>query len=154
LINRPRDLYDNALPSGNSVAAEVLLRMAAHTGDERYRTYALRAIAPLQEAMARVPLGFARLLCAADLALDLPRELAIIGDPASPDTIALLRTSTTRFDPNLVIAVASPDEAAASDSPLLQDRPQRDGKATAYLCERYTCQAPVTDPAALASLLG
>ena len=153
LINRPRDLYDNAVPSGNSVAAEVLLRLAAHTGEERYRASALQAIAPLQEAMARVPLAFARLLCAADFALDPPRELAIIGDPDAPMTRALPRTATTRFDPNLVIAVATPEQAAMSTSPLLAGRTQRGGVPTAYLCEGYTCQAPVTDPAALAALM-
>ncbi|HVC80215.1 MAG TPA: thioredoxin domain-containing protein [Chloroflexota bacterium] len=153
LIQRPRDLTDNAIPAGNSVAAEVLLRLAAHTGDERYRLAALGAIAPLEEAMARVPLAFARILRAADFALDPPRELAIIGDRAGSDTRALLTVAHRRFDPNLVIAVASPAEAAASDSPLLRDRPPREGKATAYYCESYTCQAPVTEPEALARLL-
>ncbi|HXT36612.1 MAG TPA: thioredoxin domain-containing protein [Chloroflexota bacterium] len=153
LIQRPRDLTDNAIPAGNSVAAEVLLRLAAHTGEERYRLAALAAIAPLEEAMARVPLAFARILCAADFALDPPRELAIIGDPAAGDTRALLAAAHQRFDPNLVIAVARPAEAEASDSPLLRGRTERDGKATAYSCEDYTCQAPVTEPDALARLL-
>jgi hypothetical protein len=153
LIQRPRDLTDNAIPAGNSVAAEVLLRLAAHTGEERYRLAALSAIAPLEEAMVRVPLAFARILCAADFALDPPRELAIIGDPVSPDSRALVAEATRRFDPNLVIAHATPAEAAASDSPLLRDRTQHGGKATAYYCEGYACQAPVTEPEMLARLL-
>jgi uncharacterized protein YyaL (SSP411 family) len=153
LIQRPRDLTDNAIPAGNSVAAEVLLRLAAHTGEEHYREAALQAIAPLQDAMARVPLAFARILCAADFALDPPRELAIIGEPNASDTHTLLSEATRRFDPNLVIAPAGPTEAAAARDPLLQNRGMRAGKAAAYYCEGYACQAPVTDPAALAALL-
>ncbi|MDB5058398.1 MAG: hypothetical protein JWO59_1870 [Chloroflexi bacterium] len=153
LINRPRDLYDNAVPSGNSVAAEVLLRLASHTGSDRYRTYALRAIAPLQDALARVPLAFGRLLCAADMATDAPRELAIIGEPETAGTQYLTRVAYSRFDPNLVIAIATEAVATSSASPILQGRTQRDGRAAAYLCEKYTCQAPVTDPTALEKLL-
>jgi uncharacterized protein YyaL (SSP411 family) len=154
LISRPRDLYDNAMPSGNSVATEVLLRLAAHTGNEEYRMRAIAALTPLQEAMARYPLAFGRLLCAADFALDVPRELAIIGDPAGEDARALRHVAAARFEPNLVMANATPDEAAQSEGPLLEGRSQLQGRATAYLCERYACQAPVTEPARLAALLG
>jgi uncharacterized protein YyaL (SSP411 family) len=153
LIHRPRDLYDNAVPAGNSVAAEVLLRLCVHTGDERYRLHALRAIAPLQEAMARAPLAFGRLLCAADQAVDAERELAIIGAPDDPRTLQLRDVAAARFDPNLVLAIATPEEAATSTSPLLAGKTQRDGLPTAYLCERYACQAPVTSAEALAAQL-
>jgi len=153
LIHRPRDLYDNAVPSGNSVAAEVLLRLATHTGDEHYRTLALQAITPLHDSISAAPLGFARLLCAADMATEPARELAIIGDPAAADTRALLRCAHARFDPNLVIGVATPAQAAASTSPMFQGRVQLGGTATAYLCERYVCRRPVTDPDALHELL-
>ena len=153
LISRPRDLYDNATPSGNSVAAEVLLRLAVHTGEEHYHLRAIQAMAPLGEAMASHPLAFGRLLCAADFAIDVPRELVIIGEPSSVDTQALLHTATVRFDPNLVTAIATSTEAEQSRGPLLLDRVQRENHATAYLCERYTCQAPVTTPEALKALL-
>ncbi|HWE60999.1 MAG TPA: thioredoxin domain-containing protein, partial [Chloroflexota bacterium] len=119
-----------------------------------YRRRAMPALAPLQEAMARHPLAFAHLLCAADFALDVPRELAIIGDAAGADARALRRVASRRFEPNLVIANATPEEAARSESPLLQGRTGRQGQATAYLCERYTCQAPVSEPGQLAALLG
>ena len=137
LITRPRDLYDNATPSGNSVAAEVLLRLAVHTGEEGYRA----------------PLAFARLLCAADAALDTPRELAIIGHPDDPGTLALLRVASARFDPNLVLALASPEEAASSGAPLLEGRTTLSGKSAAYLCERYACRAPLSAANALAQAL-
>ncbi len=153
LIHRPRDLYDNAVPAGNSVAAEVLLRLCVHTGDERYRLHAIRAIAPLQEAMARAPLAFGRLLCAADQAVDAERELVIIGAPEDPHTLQLRDAAMARFDPNLVLAIATPEEANASGSPLLAGKVQRDGLPTAYLCERYACQAPVTSAEALAAQL-
>jgi uncharacterized protein len=153
LVSRPREIFDNAVPSGNSVAAEVLLRLAAHTGDDRYRLAAVHAIAPLQDEMARAPLAFGRLLCAADMAVESPRELAIIGDPGAADVEALLRVAFGRFDPNLVIAISDQAAAAASGSPIVQGRTQRNGRATAYVCERYACQNPVTDPDALNALL-
>src|SRR5262249_15997220 len=125
----------------------------AHIGEERYRTAALAAIAPLQEAMAQAPLALARLLNAADFALDPPRELVLIGEPGAPATTALRRVAAGRFLPNLATASATPEPARGGESPLLGDRPQREGKPTAYYCERYVCKAPVTDPDALAALL-
>jgi uncharacterized protein YyaL (SSP411 family) len=88
------------------------------------------------------------------MAIEPPRELAIIGDPGAPDTHALLRVAWSRFDPNLVIGMASKKDAEATQSPLFEGRAQDHGTATAYVCERYTCQAPVTDPEALGALLG
>jgi uncharacterized protein YyaL (SSP411 family) len=153
LVNRPRDVYDNAVPAGNSVAAEVLLRLSAHTGEERYRIAALHAIAPLQDAMTGAPLAFGRLLCAADMAIESPRELAIIGNLDAPDTEALVRVANARFDPNLVLALSDQATASASGSPILQGRTMSNGRATAYFCERYTCRTPVTELEALQALL-
>jgi uncharacterized protein YyaL (SSP411 family) len=153
LIARPRDPYDNAVPAGNSVAVEVLLRLAVHTGEEEYRRQALRVLTALQDAMATYPQAFARLLCAADFALDAPRELVIVGMPGSEDTADLQRCAARRFDPNLVVTVTTPAMAAASDLPLLQGRTLLDAHATAYFCEHYVCRTPVNDPSALDALL-
>ncbi len=153
LVSRPREIVDNAVPSGNSVAAEVMLRLAVHTGDSAYREQALRAIAPLQHAALQQPLAFGRILCAADMATAPQRELAIVGESDDPDVRALLRVAQRRFDPNLVIGIAAPEHAALSRSPLFLGREQRDGRATAYLCRHYTCLAPVTAPNELAQIL-
>jgi uncharacterized protein YyaL (SSP411 family) len=95
------------------------------------------------------------MLSALDFYLAEVREIAIMGDPAAPDTQALLAEVFRGFRRHQVVAVATPDNAAAIEAiPLLADRPQRDGRATAYVCVNYACQAPVTDVAALVEQLG
>jgi uncharacterized protein YyaL (SSP411 family) len=153
LVTRPKDLFDNATPAGNSVAADVLLRLALLTGEDRYRQAADRILGQLGPAPSEHPTGFGRLLCALDFALGRPREIAIIGPADSPQTQALRETVFRRFLPNRVVAGAS-DASVAPAVPLLADRPMRDGLPTAYVCEGYVCQAPVTDPGALAAQLG
>jgi uncharacterized protein YyaL (SSP411 family) len=155
LVLRPKELFDNAVPSGNSAAAAVLLRMARLTGDDDYETAAVSALGVVRGAMAQAPTGFGHALCALDAHLASSVEVAIVGDPASAATVALVREVTSeRFLPNHVLAVAAPDDAeAAATVPLLADRPQLDGSPTAYVCERFACQLPVTEPAALAAQL-
>jgi uncharacterized protein YyaL (SSP411 family) len=147
LITRPKDVFDNATPSGNSVAADVLLRLALLTGREDYRTAAQGVLELLSEPMARYPLGFARALNALDFFLGRPREIAIIGSVSRPDTQALLREVFEPFLPNKVVA------GGTATIPLLEARDLRDGKATAYVCEQYVCQAPTTDPEELRRML-
>jgi uncharacterized protein len=145
LIARPKDIFDNATPAGNSVAADVLLRLAVLLDRSDYRAAAERVFSLLRPAMLRYPLGFARALSALDLFLSAPKEIAIIGSPGSSDTQALLRTVFEPFLPNKV--VAGGDDAAGI--PLLEQRGTRDGRATAYVCQNYACQQPVTTPEAL-----
>jgi uncharacterized protein YyaL (SSP411 family) len=147
LVLRPKELYDNATPSGNSVAADVLLRLSLLTGDAEYETAALSALRLVRDAMAGAPTGFGQALCALDLYLGPSHEVAIIGDPSASDTQALAAEVTSAtYRPNLVLAVASPDDADARLAiPLLRDREARDGLATAYVCERFSCKLPVTD---------
>jgi uncharacterized protein YyaL (SSP411 family) len=155
LVVRPKDLYDNAVPSGNSAAADVLLRLAHLTGepdDERWGASALRLV---RDAMAGAPSGFGRALCALELYLGPVREVAIVGDPAADATRALVAEVTERrFLPNHVLAVGAPDDLPARDAvALLAERTQLDGRPTAYVCERFTCKLPVSDPGALAAQL-
>ena len=195
LITRPRELFDNATPSGTSVAADVLLRLAAITDNRDYEasaTACLRALAPVVE-QAATALG--RLLAALDFHLAREQELAIVWplDSARPEALegraagpagyplphkgerkgkgalaraealearALLDVVRTAYLPNLLL-VGAPEadastgsERAADLTPLLRDRPAVDGKPTAYLCERYVCQSPTTDPAELRRQLG
>ena len=147
LITRPKDIFDNATPSGNAVAADVLLRLAVLLDREDYRRAAEGVLRLLREPMARYPLGFARSLNALDFLLSRVREIAIVGSPDQAGTEALLRVVFEPFLPNRVVAGGS------AAIPLLEAREMREGRATAYVCEHYVCQAPTTDPDQLRQLL-
>ncbi len=154
LVGRPKELMDNATPSGNSTATELLLRLAAYTGEERYSSHAATILLPLAPAMVEHPSALSQMLIALDFFIGPAREVAIVGDPAAPDTQTLLAVVNGAFRPNLVLAAATPDNSDAQRAiPLLQDRPQREGKATAYVCQGFVCKEPVTTPEALAAQL-
>jgi uncharacterized protein YyaL (SSP411 family) len=147
LITRPRELSDNATPAGNSVAAELLLRLAALTGREIYDERAERLLTGAAPLLARFPAGFGRMLCATDLAAMPIVELAIVGEPAATDTAALLAVALRPYRPHLVLARRRPgDDAAAALTPLLQDRAAIGGRATAYVCEGFVCKLPAQSP--------
>jgi hypothetical protein len=150
LVIRPKDFFDNAVPAGNSMMADVLLRLAALTGDAAHEDRAAAMLRALQPALVNAPGGFGHVLGALDLALARTKEVAISGDPASADARRLAEVVWSRYLPNRVLAVGRSDGTRV---PLLRDRPQRDGDATAYVCERFVCSAPVTDADALAGLL-
>jgi uncharacterized protein YyaL (SSP411 family) len=147
LISRPKDIFDNATPSGNSVAADVLLRLALLTDRQEYRDAAETVLKLLRDAMTRYPLGFARALNALDFLLDQPKEVAIVGPPGVTETEALRRAVFEPFVPNKVVA------GAGAPVPLLEGRELRNGHALAYVCEHYVCQAPTSDPEELRRLL-
>ena len=155
LVVRPKELLDNATPSGNSVAADVLRRMALFTGEARYDEAANAALRLVREHMVRAPSAFGRALCALDLSVSRTPEIAIVGDPSAQSTRALVRVvSGGSFRPNRVLAVAGPqDEEARRVVPLLEGRTGEQGRATAYVCERFTCKLPVHDADALAAEL-
>ncbi len=152
LIQRLKDWDDNATPSGNSVAVEVLLRLAVLTGEDSYRQRAAQVLPQLGPVLEKYPYGFARMLGALDFYLATPQEIALIGDPAVAQTRALLHAVYAPYLPNKIVALAVSPEAAPA-LPLLADRPMLDGKPTAYVCENFACKAPVTDPEALADQL-
>jgi uncharacterized protein YyaL (SSP411 family) len=155
LVIRPKELYDNALPSGNSAAADVLQRLAHLTGEPEYERAGVSALRLVRDGMAGAPTGFGHALCALDLYLDRVREVAVVGDPGSEATRALVAEVTSmRFLPNHVLAVAGPDDPRSREEvALLLERPQIDGRPTAYVCERFTCKLPVTEPEELAAQL-
>ena len=151
LVVRPKDLQDNATPSGNAMAATVLLRLAALTGESRYRDLAEEALRLVQPLAGTYPTAFAQWLCALDFALSRPKEIAIIGDPAGQDTRKLIETVRGAYRPSQVVAVGRPEES--SPVPLLEGRAPLNGRATAFVCEHFACRLPVTDPEELAALL-
>ncbi len=144
LVVRPKDLSDNAVPSGNSAAAEVLLRLAHLTGEPAYERAGVDALRLVRDAMAGAPSGFGHALGALEAYLSPVKEVAIVGDLASEQTRALVAEITARrFLPNHVLAVASPgDAASAAAVALLRDRPQRDGRAHRVRLRALRVQAP------------
>jgi uncharacterized protein YyaL (SSP411 family) len=141
LVAASKPLDDNPLPSGNSMLAHAMLRVARMWGDDELEQRAVGVFRLIEPAARRVPGAFGWALCALHLWLSTPRELAIAG-PVSSD---VARAALAPFDPTAVIAVGPAEEV-----PLLTGKGLVDGRPAVYVCERFTCRAPVTDPAELA----
>ena len=152
LITRPRDLQDNATPSGNAMAVTALLKLAGLSDETRYVDLAHETLAQIQPMMAQFPLGFGQWLQALSYTLAKPKEIAIVGDLGSADTQALLNVVRSGYQPFQAAARGAPS-ALASAVPLLQDRGLVKGHAAAYVCREFACQAPVTSPLELEKLL-
>jgi uncharacterized protein YyaL (SSP411 family) len=144
LIARTKDFFDNATPSGNSVAADVLLRLAAVLDRHDYRDKAKDVILAASGLLRQYASGFGRMLAAADFYVGPAKEIAIAGNPA-----AFVSSLQKQYLPRTVVAAGN-----SADIALLQNRPMIDGKPTAYICENYACKQPITDPALLEQQLG
>ena len=154
LVIRPRDVFDNAQPCGSSVAADVLLRLAVITGNDDYSTKGATPLRAMQQMLGRAPAATGHWLGALDFYVSLPREIVIVGPAADSVTADMLEAVSSRFMPNRVlVGVADPANPPLQDSPLLEQRVMQDGRPTAYVCENYACQLPVTDAAAFAAQL-
>ncbi len=156
LIARTKEIYDGAIPSGNSVAALVLLRLARLTGDAEFERRAegiMRYSAPVVKG---APAGFTALLAALDFALGPTREIVIAGNAARDDTRQMLAVLWGRFMPHTVILLTGegPDRRALERIvPSIREMEAVGGRATAYVCEDFQCGLPVTGAAGLASLM-
>jgi uncharacterized protein YyaL (SSP411 family) len=154
LIVRNKDFMDNATPAGNSVAAELLLRLALLTENQNHQRKAVTVFRLLRDQMVRYPSAFGYLLGALDFYLSTPQEIVCIGEVGADDSRALLREVWRRYLPNKVVAQSAENDAEASSVlPLLRERPALGGRATAYVCENYSCLQPVTTPSELAAQL-
>ena len=154
LINRPKDIMDNATPAGNSIAMDVLLRLAAFLGTSEYQQRADEYLQSIADVMVQHPQAFGHALGALDFSISPHKEIAVIGEQQAEDTQALLAIINTYYLPNSVLAYAAPSDMQAAETiALLADRPCKDGKATAYVCQNFACQAPVTAPEELTRLL-
>ena len=151
LVVRRKDFIDNAIPSGNSMAAELLLRLAKLTGNEEYRGEAARIILIMAAAMAQQPTGFGRMLTALDDLLSPSQEVAVVGSLEDPRTQLLLEEVRRHYLPHTVLALKEPD--SENPLPLLEGRGLVDGEPAAYVCENYACRLPVTGVAELRQLL-
>ena len=153
LVVRPRDLTDNAIPAGSSMAVAVLLRLSVVTGDADLERRAVEAMRSAKAVMERFPTGAGHWLCALDFYLSTPKEIALVGDRTAPDTKGLLAEVYRSFLPNRVLVGLGDGDDAALTSPLMEGRSKLNGRATAYVCRQYVCGLPVNDPEALAGQL-
>ena len=143
LAARSKDLDDDPTPSGNSMMASLLVRLGRIWGDDALVARGEGVLRLLAPAMERVPRAFSWALCALDLHLSPPRELAIVGDVRSD----VARAALAGFAPETVVAVGPSD-----DVPLLAGKGLVDGRPAVYVCERFACRAPVTRPDSRATL--
>jgi uncharacterized protein YyaL (SSP411 family) len=152
LVMRPKDLQDNAIPSGNGMAVRVLLLLTAYTGQDKYELPALQAMSSLQNVMGQHAGAFAHWLGALEFALAPPKEIAVVGVANQDDTVGLLHTLQKPYRPNQVVALVANGDTAEYP-PLVAGRLMIDDTATAYVCQKFTCQQPVTSKDALEALL-
>ncbi len=155
LLARAKEVYDGATPSGNSVAAMVLLRLARMTGDSSLESRADALVRAFSGIVERFPSAHTQLLSALDFAVGPAGEIVIAGDTASEGARAMVREIRRRFLPRQVVLWNTPAEARVLHAlaPAIRAQVPVEGRATAYVCENYACRAPVTDPASLAALL-
>jgi uncharacterized protein len=144
LIARQKGFDDHPTPSGNSMLAFVLLRLARIYGDDELERWAVGVFRLIRDALARAPQAFGHALSALDLHFSPPRELAIVG-PVGSD---IAQAALAPFDPSSVVAVGP-----AGGVPLLAGKELVDGKPAVYVCENFVCRAPVTEPDNLSKAL-
>lgn len=158
LILRPKEIYDGAIPAGNSVAALNCLRLARLTGDEELEAYASRLWQTFGEQISQQPAGHSFALMALDFALGPTQEVVIVGDPAKGDTRAMLEALHQRFLPHTV-TLLYPDkserqETVATMAPFVRGMKTKNDRATAYVCSNFACQRPTNNIEEMLALIG
>jgi hypothetical protein len=156
LVMMVKEDYDGAEPSGNSVAAMNLLRLARITGRAGFRESAERLLAAFGPRLIAAPVALPQMLAACEFFLSEPREIVLVGDRGAADTDVLVRTVHRRFGANRVILLVDSEETRAflaAGNPAIQSMSKLDGRAAAYVCRDYTCQLPVSEAGALAELI-
>ncbi len=153
LIVRPRQLQDNATPSGNSMMAKQLIRLSAYTGDARYDEAARQVLMPLLPAMETYPQAFGEALNAVDMLIRGLSEVAIVGNPVKAETKSLLAQVREIYRPNVITALARDNVDGETNIPLLNYRVMRDDKPTVYVCQNFACKMPVTSAEEMINLL-
>ena len=154
LISRAKPIFDASIPSGNAAATQLLLRLHHLTGKQDYHTKAEKVLRSYYDAMESQPFGFAHMLCAMDPLLKGVMEVVIVGNPGDDGVKEMISEINSTYLPNKVLQLVSPDTPLGKVSPLLQGKTQVDGKPTAYVCQNFTCSAPVTSARELKGLLG
>lgn len=146
LIARPKEIYDGAIPAGNSVAALNFLRLARLTGDSRLEDYADRQFKAFGGSVSEYPIGHSLLMSAWSFAVSDTREITIVGDKQKPETQDFIRAVQSRFLPNTVVVVKDESEGNIGKViPYVAEHTTRNGKPTAYVCENFACLEPIVD---------
>ena len=153
LISRAKPVFDASIPSGNAIAAQLLLRLYHLVGAEDYHTRAETILRSYYDAMVSQPFGFAHMLCALDQYLHPAKEIVIVGERSDARTTDLIKEIHSLYLPNKAVQVFAPGESLEKVSPLMVGKQQIDGRPTAYVCQNFTCSAPVTSWAELKRLL-
>ncbi|MGB1286294.1 MAG: thioredoxin domain-containing protein [Aggregatilineales bacterium] len=153
LIVRPRTLQDNATPSGNSMIAKQLLRLAAYTGDHRYGESAEKVLTAMLAAMEQYPQAFGEALNATTLLIRGISEVALVGNPVQENTKTLLDTLRLPYRPDVISALARQNVEGETTIPLLNYRMMRQDKPTVYVCRDFACRMPVTTADEMTQLL-
>jgi uncharacterized protein YyaL (SSP411 family) len=156
LVMRIKEDYDGAEPSGNSVAVLNLLRLAQMTGNPRYRESADKALEAFASRINTTPHAVPQMMVAFAFSIAKPRQVILAGRRSAPDTLDLVRELHRRFLPDKVALLVAEDESRAklaANLPAIEGMHMVNGRATAYVCENYACQLPVSDVAQLAELL-
>jgi hypothetical protein len=154
LLVRPRDVLDNAVPSGGAIAAIALQRLSVFTGTAEYAEKAETSMKALIPYMEQSPSAVTSWIAAVDFLRSNSQEVVLIGDDSDSVISEMKRELRSKFEPNRVLAGAAAGLSKSGDSPLLKDRDQVDGKSTAYVCENYACKLPVTSAAEMREQLG
>ena len=153
LISRSKPAFDSSIPSGNAVAAQVLLRLHHYTGKEDYLKRAERVLRLYYDAMERQPFGFAHMLAALDFYLEKPKEIVMVGAEGDPSLKNLANKIRSLYLPNKTLQLLVPGEPPGPNAALLEGKTQVGGKPTAYVCHNFTCSPPVTEWEDLKDLL-
>lgn len=143
LFQRPKDLQDNAIPSGSALAATALFEIAAYSSNSEWYDIAAETAGPQQEIAKKHPLGFSQWLCAIDFGTQSIQEIAILGNLSDRKTKAMVDVIWSEFRPFSVVAI-SPFPPSENSPALLDDRLLINNLSTAYVCHNFICKQPVT----------
>ncbi len=153
LISRTKPVFDGSIPSGNSVATQVLLRLYHYLGRNDCLEKAEKVLRLHYEAVEKQPFGLTQMLIALDFYLEKPKEIALLGSKREPAVRELLDRIHSIYLPNKTLQVIEPGEPSEKNPPLLQGKSQVNGKPTVFVCHNFTCSQPVTDWEQLRPLL-
>ena len=153
LVVRPRDLSDNAIPSGNSMATEILIRISIITGNTKLNDMAKKCLQSAKDLFVRFPTGAGQWLCSLDFFLSKPQEIVIIGNRDDSATEKLVTEIYRNYIPNRIVVGQKTENNLLKGLPVFKGRESIKGNPTAYLCENYVCRLPTTIAQELANQL-
>ena len=155
LLTRPKEAYDGALPADNSLATLNFLRLGRLTGDHSLEEKAQQTIRAFAEGINQHPTAYTFFLTAALYYNQPGRDIVIVGKREEKDTRAMIETINDRFLPDTLIIFKDPAEKTLDEIvPFIEDMTMIDNKATAYICENFSCQQPITDIEDLKDIVG